>query len=52
MKLTNSGNKLIMRFSVATLEYSEKDPDTANAFYSELESVIKKVKSGDICYRR
>ena len=51
MKLTNSGNKL-MRFSVATLEYSEKDPDTANAFYSELESVIKKVKSGDICYRR
>ena len=41
-----------MRFYAATLEYSEKDPDTGNAFYSELESVIKKVKSGDICYRR
>ena len=38
-----------MRFYVATLEYSEEDPDTANAFYSELESVIKKVKSGENC---
>ena len=36
-----------MRFYAATLEYSEKDPDTGNAFYSKLKSVIKKVKSGN-----
>ena len=35
-----------MRFYAAALECSEKDPDTGNAFYSELKSVIKKVKSG------
>ena len=35
-----------MRIYAAALEGSEKDPDTGNAFYSELKSVIKKVKSG------
>lgn len=35
-----------MRFYAAALECIEKDPDTGNAFYSELKSVIKKVKSG------
>ena len=30
-----------------TLEYSEKDPDTTDAFYNELESVIKNLKSRD-----
>ena len=29
------------------LKYSEKGPDTADVFYDELESVIKKVKSRD-----
>lgn len=30
-----------------TLEYSEKDPDTTDAFYDEFESLIKSVKSRD-----
>ena len=48
IKLTNSDNKLIiMSIYVPTLECSEKDPDTADAFYNELESVIKNVKSRD-----
>ena len=48
IKLTNSGNKLIIiRVYAATLKCSEKDPDTADVFYNELESVIKNVKSRD-----
>ena len=48
IKLTNSGSKLIiMSVYAATLKFSEKDPDIADAFYNELESVIKNVKSRD-----
>ena len=42
-----------MRFYAAALECSEKDPDTGNAFYSELKKCHKK---GQIwiqyCYSR
>lgn len=47
IKLTNSCNKLIIiSLYPPKLECSEKDPDTAE-FYTKLESVIKRIKSGD-----
>ena len=36
-----------MSIYASTLECSEKDPDTVDAFYNELESVMKNVKSRD-----
>ena len=48
IKLTNSGNKLIiMSVYAATLKCCEKDLDAADAFYNQLERVIKNVKSRD-----
>ena len=36
-----------MSIYASTLECSKKDPDTVDAFYNELESVMKNVKSRD-----
>ena len=48
IKLTNRDNKLIiMNVYAPTLECSEKDPDTVDAFYNKLKNVIKNVKSTD-----
>ena len=54
IKLTNSGNRFIINaFYAATLECNEKNPHTADVFYNELESVIKKGQiQRQYCYSR
>lgn len=49
IKWSNSGNKLIiMNVYALNLKCREKDPDTGDAFYKELENLIKRSNSETI----
>ena len=49
IKWSNSGNKLIiMNVYALNLKCREKDPDTGDAFYKEIENLIKRSNSETI----